>query len=245
MNTSRDNHHNVMRGFSLVELLVVLGIIALLISILMPVIVRAQRQAQTVQCADNLHHIGLALEMYAGSNGGWLPAWSGWHTWPPGLSEDSSGPAWTVELIPYLGKPDSQVYNCPAFPSRIKCRNYFLAAKWAGSNGQHAMKLTDVKMASRFVLSGDKTQRSLYPAPFGTNEHGSDDADPDDYNVNGTPVLAWPWDRGGFYMHAGGNNVLFDDMHVALFSNYDPAAMTFSPTTMQDWSDVASTRFGG
>jgi hypothetical protein len=35
-------------------------------------------------------------------------------------------------------------------------------------------------------------------------------------------------------MHRGGNNVLFDDLHVALFSNYDKYAMTFNPHLMQD-----------
>jgi hypothetical protein len=39
-------------------------------------------------------------------------------------------------------------------------------------------------------------------------------------------------------MHRGGNNVLFDDLHVALFSNYDKYAMTFNPQQMQDWADV-------
>jgi hypothetical protein len=99
------------------------------------------------------------------------------------------------------------------------------------------MKLNDVTMTSRFVLSGDKTQRGLYPPPFGTNEHLLDDADPDDFG-GGMAVLAWPWQQGGFYMHRGGNNVLFDDLHVALFSNYDKYAMTFNPHQMQDWADV-------
>lgn len=240
MTPTRGNRRRNNGGFSLVELLVVIGIIASLISLLLPALVRAQRQAETVRCADNLRQVGLALQMYTGANRGWLPAWSDWHTWPPGLSDDTSGPAWTIELMPYIGPPDSHVYNCPSFPSRIKCRNYFLAAKWAGVNGMHAMKLTDVTMTSRFVLSGDKTQRSLYPPPFGTDGHTDDDADPDDYNVGGPPVLGWPWDSGGFYMHPGGNNVLFDDMHVELFSNYDRAAMTFNPTQMQDWSEVTA-----
>jgi hypothetical protein len=50
-------------------------------------------------------------------------------------------------------------------------------------------------------------------------------------------VLAWPWQQGGFYMHRGGNNALFDDLHVA-FSNYDKYAMTLNPHRIQDWADV-------
>ena len=226
-------------GFTLIELLVVIAIVAMLTAILLPAIRTARLEMQTVRCASNLKQIGAALHMYESANHGWLPAWSAWHTWPPGTEEDSEGPAWTIELIPYIGTPDSPVYNCPAFPGPVRCRNYFLAAQWSGRSHRNAMKLTDVTETGRFVLSGDKTQRSLYPPPFGLSEHQLDDADPDDFSQSGLkPVLAWPWDEGGFYMHRRGNNILFDDMHVEVFSNYDERAMTWSPRQMQAWSEV-------
>ena len=60
-------------GFTLVELLVVIGIIALLISILLPTLAKARQQASSAACLSNEHQMGLMLSMYESENNGWMP----------------------------------------------------------------------------------------------------------------------------------------------------------------------------
>jgi prepilin-type N-terminal cleavage/methylation domain-containing protein len=222
------------RGFSLIEVLVVIAILAILMALLLPSLRAAREQADRTKCAAQLHALGLAFQLYANANNGSLPAFSGWHTWPRGLPEDQDdGPAWTEELIPYFADPDSKAYQCPSLPEP-RVRSYFMAAVWSFVNHRQAMKFSDVRMSSRFVLSGDLTNPRVYPYPLGPGDHTSQDADLSD---EASPLLCFP-EQGGFLMHRGGDNVLFDDIHVETFSAYDELRLTFHPAEMRSWQDV-------
>src|SRR6476646_7372573 len=66
------------RGCTLVELLVVIGIIAVLIAILLPSLNAARKEAKKTLCLSNLRQIGIALAGYTGENNGSYPAHGNW-----------------------------------------------------------------------------------------------------------------------------------------------------------------------
>ena len=218
------------------ELLVVIGIIAMLIGLLLPSLSRARESSRSVACAANLHQIGVAVFNYAIDNAGGTPAWSGWHVYPEGSSPESDpGPGWTEEIRSKMGvASDSRVYNCPAFPEGVP-QNYFITGRWAYAQGRNNIKLSRVQLSSLFVMGGEVTNRGLYAPPFGTAPKTTIDCDKDDASGE---CLLFANSAGGLNLHTAGNNVLFSDGHVSLFRRFDSTQMTYDGTRQLQWADV-------
>src|SRR4051812_13334043 len=115
------------QGLTLVELLVVIGIIALLVSILLPVMNKARESARLTACLSNVRHFGLAMNMYVQEHkgiwprfyepapaGGWRDSWlSTSLAYTNSIAGYVPGRDGLGLLYPYLKTGD--VYFCPGF----------------------------------------------------------------------------------------------------------------------------------
>jgi prepilin-type N-terminal cleavage/methylation domain-containing protein/prepilin-type processing-associated H-X9-DG protein len=110
-----------LNGFSLVELLVVIGIISVLIAILLPALSRARESAKATQCLSNMRQLGTYLVAYANENKGWLPVQANGNVADfadPATYAGSDPNGWSVlgSLIPYFNNVNDAyaLWVCPS-----------------------------------------------------------------------------------------------------------------------------------
>jgi prepilin-type N-terminal cleavage/methylation domain-containing protein len=238
--SSRRVRHDHRRAFSLVELIVVVGIIAILIALLLPTLTVARDRAKQIKCAAQLRGLGQGFANYAVAFKGAYPNVSGWQIYGgDGTGDDGEGPGWVELIEPSFAKVSSGAYHCPAMGDEDPI-NYFLESRWLVLNGRFDPKTTDIT-CPQFALSGDATHTQIYLPPLGDNlAHEQPDCDKDSMRFKN---LSFFGEEHGRNVHRNGNNVLFADYHVAPYRKYERSEMTYHPKRPGvDWHELTDER---
>ncbi|HEY7116375.1 MAG TPA: prepilin-type N-terminal cleavage/methylation domain-containing protein [Tepidisphaeraceae bacterium] len=161
----RTTNHRDPSAFTLVELLVVIGIIALLIAILMPALSRARSQAKATQCMSNLRQIGQQMLVYAHFNRGWL--------FPDDMGSDKApDKRWTmVVFVPARYDPPEMV--CPTDVQPKYEHSYILNSYLVKRKIRYSTRVKD-RHSSDVVVMGEKREGETDYYMNGTSA-GSDD----------------------------------------------------------------------
>jgi prepilin-type processing-associated H-X9-DG protein/prepilin-type N-terminal cleavage/methylation domain-containing protein len=238
------SHRDRLGGFTLVELLVVVGVIAVLIGLLVPALSGARRRAGGITCESNLRQWGMATLMYANENGGFLPRrgqgvgptaqvtrptdW--FNALPPlmkGLEYGDADPSVrTLISSNSIPRPwDNSVWICPQandMPGQYYWAfgmNMALSVWEANQNNGQPNKITGVGPTATMVLFADAPGNycSVYPSKL-----------PDGYN----PVPR----------HNNAVNICFLDGHVeAILGSYIGCDKGVIPRADVRWLPPGST----
>jgi prepilin-type processing-associated H-X9-DG protein/prepilin-type N-terminal cleavage/methylation domain-containing protein len=212
-------------GFTLVELLVVIGIISVLVAVLMPALGAARRQAQTIQCGSHLRTIGQAMQLYANDNKGRIPR-DYWYD----LEYKQGHILWAEAFGKYVGHPLPEVrdlsqardgilgpefarigvYQCPAFPDERQVLDYVSNAWWAGVVGVSAPLIN----VTRMPRSGEIIYLTEAGTSLPTDSFGIHDV----FDVSHLPMAGNQVQRSSRVLndkrHGGRINLLYLDGHV-------------------------------
>ena len=198
-------------GFTLVEMLVVVAIIAILASIMFPVFSRARAAARKTACASNLRQIGTAFELYVSDNDECFPYV--YHrdcpaiTSPPNLNAGRL--LWPEAIQPYCRNTD--LFTCPEVPRMTygppPAPNY--------DGGSYGMNTFGTSLYGKFIGTFQDPAGTV----LATDSCSQANNAPQESRENGTvSLMAAFWTNNVSKRHQGRTNVLFMDGHTKSMS---------------------------
>jgi prepilin-type N-terminal cleavage/methylation domain-containing protein/prepilin-type processing-associated H-X9-DG protein len=241
----------ITHAFTLVELLVVIGIIALLVAILLPALSGARKSANTIKCLNNLKEMGRALLMYSDDNHGFLIPTSCANTqsfvvngvltpniyvrWYGGaIGNVTTGPyvAAASPLFPYLDNALNNLGGCPEFlyltdskrPGYGPCS--YAYNDWCGRGPDGSGNISGNKLVA-FLRPADKA--AFWDSARILPPNTALDRTPWGYPTSGNPNTSQP-DPNFHGIHNGLGNIFWLDGHASSQAPYYFDAYTTSST---------------
>lgn len=206
--------HTKRRGFTLVEILIVLGVIALLTAILLPIFSRVRNSVRISSCASNLRQIGTAFRLYVDDHKGFHPSVNI-------LPNPDCG--WANQIYPYTRS--TTVFQCPAYsygefrpgcpPSEPTNEAEFPFYHWDGSYNLNIFpsptgRFNEMRLrapSETILICDGRGSRGTYSNLYGGGSMNGVPLDPRDFSELGN-------------RHNYGSNVAYADGHVK-WKSYD------------------------
>ena len=230
------------RGFTLVELLVVISIIAMLMSIMMPVLGRARGAGKGIHCLSNLHQLTLAWNLYAMENkdklcssntywndgvssGNWVADGYNLPTNHIGGTEDAitNGVLW-----PFTGIVE--VYKCKSDPDEL-LRSYSISRNMgSGLPGVGYRNLADISRVSEKMVFIDAKCYTFFSSPHRWIELYYE---PITFSISSNQSR-WTTAGGTTARHYGGCNMSFADLHCEYWRYKSPQTIKLASEEITD-----------